>query len=186
VRVPSSGNSFVLCAPYPTQPYPPARPPRLPAPLQSREQSAALAASQRDALTLRGRCLELQHAAALLGGDLRGRLALAQGAVVAELKQQLGARDAAIAASQERLGTLQSDLERLASALAARAGAERRERERLGAEAAQARLLCAARGRQAAQLQQRVEALQAQAERAQGGWARRGAGCMGLARAGQR
>jgi len=104
----------------------------------------------------------------LLGGDLRGRLSLAQGSVVAELQQQLAQRDEAIGASQTRLAALQSDLERLSCGLSAKLAAEHRERERLAAEAAQARLLCAARGRQAAQLQQQVDALTAQAEHLQG------------------
>jgi chromosome segregation ATPase len=105
---------------------------------------------------------------ALLGGDLRGRLGLAQGAVVAELREQLAARDAAISESGARVAALQSDLERLAASLQARLPAEQRERERLGAEAGQARLLCAARGRQAAQLQARVDELEAAMARAQG------------------
>lgn len=136
---------------------------------QTRHLSASLAASQRDSLTLRGRCLELQHQVTLLGGDLQGRLSLAQGSVVSELQQQLGARDEAISASQTRLQQFDRDLDRLSNTLAAKLSAERRERERLGAEAAQARLLCAARGRRAAQLQKQVEELQAQLERAQGG-----------------
>jgi hypothetical protein len=141
----------------------------VPAAQQARDLAAALANSQRESATLRGRCLELQHNVSLLGGDLRGRLSLAQGAVLAEMQQQLLARDEAIAASQAQLQAFGLDLERLSGALASKLSAERRERERLGAEAAQARLLCAARGRQAALLQERVEALEAQVEQAQGG-----------------
>jgi uncharacterized coiled-coil protein SlyX len=157
--------------PGPPRAEPRTRPPPAPrraAPPQAGDLGASLARAQRDNATLRGRCLELQHSVALLGGDLRGRLALVQGSVLAEMREQLAARDAAIAASQQQLHAFAADLGRLSGALGAKLAAERGERERLGAEASQARLLCTARGRQVAELQQRVSELEAQAEQAQG------------------
>lgn len=103
--------------------------------------------------------MSAQHNAALLGGNLKGRLALAQGAVVAELQAQLASKDDAIAASGRQLAALQARLEQLAVGLDAKLAAEAAERERLGAEAAQARLLCLARGRQLGTLQQELQQL---------------------------
>lgn len=117
----------------------------------------ALQASQQEGYAMQVQVATLQQSVALLGSSIQGRLSLAQGAVVAELQQELAEKNGAIAASEARLLSFQHQLDQLSSSFEAKLGAEQRERERLGAEAAQARLLCSARSRQLGQLQQELQ-----------------------------
>lgn len=114
---------------------------------------------QHEAMVLRGQLASQQHHISLLGGNLQGRLSLVQGAVLAQLQEQVSQKDTALAASAQHVLSIQAELERLSSSFMAKLAAEQAERQRLSAEAAQARLLCTARGRQVSSLQQEVQQL---------------------------
>jgi len=118
---------------------------------------ATLSEVQQDALVLRGQVASQQHHISLLGGNLQGRLSLVQGAVLAQMQDQVCEKDAALAASAQHVLAIQAELEKLSCSFSAKLAAEQAERQRLCAEAAQARLLCTARGRQVTSLQQELQ-----------------------------
>jgi len=68
----------------------------------------ALANTQQEGLTLRGKLVSAQQHIALMGGNLQGRLSQLQGSLLAQMQAQLAEKDTTLAAGQKQLLKLAS------------------------------------------------------------------------------